>query len=417
MSFQDLDANDINFKQSTMVQLIDVTQEDISGSVTRRKYQVFVTGGIGPGVTSSLFQTVYDQAFSLQTANPIFDLTVGLYSGSSVVTNASTGEDANGKLLFSSNSLMMREKVDVYKQFSQVLLGDQDQIFHTPPNSSESTAQIKNALFLNFKRLFSRDKLTPETFALNMYLSGAACQPNEDGLEDVGQSNLNRTSTSGSTILTDLAAASNNIKSAYAGQVGALRFASDTSIYAGLIFYDAGVVCLDLDRVTSGSQRMSGTIAAMQTAASIDGASIPAGTTVMGTPAAGNRKAKLIPDFLVSGSMDDLCNHFASTRFQSGSALSAMTFQNLTKINSTLITVRATAADFNYSSNPTFINPVNSRIRVIQTGQEANQRSFTMPTTIGLYGADNRLLAVAKLSRPIEKNDEKDITFTVRLDF
>ena len=56
-----LSQNDIQTAQSFLTQLVDVIQEDVSGSTTRRKYQVFVTGGIGPGVTSSLFQTVYDQ--------------------------------------------------------------------------------------------------------------------------------------------------------------------------------------------------------------------------------------------------------------------------------------------------------------------------------------------------------------------
>ena len=65
--------------ESYLNQVIDVIQEDISGSATRRKYQTFVTGGIGPGVTSSLYQTVYDQDFTLQTANPIADMTVGLF--------------------------------------------------------------------------------------------------------------------------------------------------------------------------------------------------------------------------------------------------------------------------------------------------------------------------------------------------
>ena len=68
--------------KSFLNQLVDVIQEDISGSSTRKTYQVFVTGGIGPGITSSLFQTVYDQDFSLQTANPVFDITVGIFSGS-----------------------------------------------------------------------------------------------------------------------------------------------------------------------------------------------------------------------------------------------------------------------------------------------------------------------------------------------
>ena len=46
-----------------------------------------------------------------------------------------------------------------------------------------------------------------------------------------------------------------------------------------------------------------------------------------------------------------------------------------------------------------------------------DQRTFTYITTVGLYDSANNLLAVAKLSRPIEKNDEKDLTLRVRLDF
>jgi hypothetical protein len=34
-----------------------------------------------------------------------------------------------------------------------------------------------------------------------------------------------------------------------------------------------------------------------------------------------------------------------------------------------------------------------------------------------MYDANDNLLAVAKMSRPIEKNDEKDLTVRVRLDF
>ena len=77
---------DIRTARSFLNQLIDVIQEDISGSTTRKKYQVFVTGGVGPGVTSSLFQTIFDQDFSLQTANAVFDMTVGLFSSGTTVT-------------------------------------------------------------------------------------------------------------------------------------------------------------------------------------------------------------------------------------------------------------------------------------------------------------------------------------------
>ena len=72
--------------------------------------------------------------------------------------------------------------------------------------------------------------------------------------------------------------------------------------------------------------------------------------------------------------------------------------------------------EFNYSTNPTFTN-ASGRIRVVDQGQEDTQRSFTFPTTVGLHDEFGNLLAVAKLSRPIEKNDERDVTFRVRLDF
>ena len=93
-----------------------------------------------------------------------------------------------------------------------------------------------------------------------------------------------------------------------------------------------------------------------------------------------------------------------------------MTFQNDTKINSTLYFCRATADEFNFSTNPSYTN-TEGRIRVIDSGQEDIEKSFSFVTTVGLYDANEELLAVAKLSRPVEKNDEKDLTFRVRLDF
>jgi hypothetical protein len=38
-------------------------------------------------------------------------------------------------------------------------------------------------------------------------------------------------------------------------------------------------------------------------------------------------------------------------------------------------------------------------------------------TTVALHNTKGETMAVAKLSRPVEKNEEKDITFRVRLDF
>ena len=408
-SFKRISAEDIKVTRSVLNQLVDVIQEDVSGSSTRRAYQVFVTGGVGPGVTSSLFQTVYDQDFTLQTSNPMLDMTVGLWYSGSTVQNAKTGEDTTGKLLFPSQSLMMREKIDIYRQYAATLLGDADQAFYAPfainsDPTSVSTNRIDEALFLSYKRLFSRDGIKRETYAVRLYRSGT---------DATAASNVDLTSTGSAGIFTDIGASTNQQRT-FGGSVGTLKDASDTTQNVGLIFYDAGTVVLDASKVFVSDQQMSGTIDAMATATTIDGASIAAGKTVMGS-SAGNTSATLIPDFFVSGSVDDLVDHFASTRFQSGT-LTAMTFQNQTNINSTLVFCRASADEFNYSNNPTFTNDA-GRIRVIDSGQEDVQRTFTMPTTVGLHDEFGNLLAVAKLSRPIEKNDEKDITFRIRLDF
>ena len=425
--------------RSVLNQLVDVIQEDISGSATRKSYQQFVTGGVGPGITSSLYQTVFDQDFTLQTANPVLDMTVGLYISGSTVNGAKTGTDSNDKLLFSSQSVMMREKVDIYRQFASSLLGNPDAAFATPFGSSNATDQVDNALFISFKRLFSRDKIKRETFAIKVY-------PQVNGQENVaggtgaggagnsatvlastaGTPNIMSTATGSSKIYTDFGSSANRIRT-FGGEVGNIVDSSDSSKHVGLIFYDAGIVALNIGGVgTTPATRnrafqpddfLSGSISAMVGTTSTDQADIGLGKQLIGKPigVGAVHTGSLVPDLLVSASIDNIIDHFAMTRFSSGS-LTATTFQNNTNINSNLIFCRATADEFNYSSNPTYTDAQN-RIVVIEDGQEGVQRSFTYITTVGLYDTENNLLAVAKLSRPIEKNDEKDLTIRVRLDF
>ena len=403
-TFKELTAADIKTSRSFLNQLVDVISEDISGSTTRRKYQVFVTGGVGPGITSSLFQTVYDQDFSLQTANPVFDLTVGLYHTGSTVNSASSGEDSFGKKLFPSQTVMMREKVNVYKQYAQLLLGNATSQFVSPFGSSDSTNGMDTAMFMSFKRLFARDAIKRETFAMKFFQSASAAN---DGVQT--PFNLAVTSESGSAIFTDLGSSTNKLVTV-GGNVGNIVDASNTARNVGLLFYDRGIAVLDLAKVTSGSQRMSGSIDAMNDNTTY----IAAGKTIIGHTAE-QTNAKFIPSFVASASIDNICDHICSTRFGSGSNTS-LTFQNITNINSTLIFCRASADEFNYSSNPTFVDS-DSDIVVIDEGQEETQRTFSFVTTVGLFDSNDNLLAVAKLSRPVEKNDEKDVTFRVRLDF
>lgn len=423
-------ASDKKTTRSFLNQLIDVLQEDISSSVSRRKYQVFVTGGIGPGVTSSLFQTVYDQDFTLQTANPVFDITFGLSpvdavksdgstNSDGIAGSTSTAQDVTGKYLYPSSSLMMREKTDIYGQFAQTLLGSRTSMFKLPVDASltttTTTTDIDAALFIAFKRLFARDQIKRETFAMRFYQSASFVSrtgPNDEppALDSDGVPNLYVTSTSGSAIFTDIGSSDSRYFEV-GGQYGYLVNASNTSNAVGLIYYDSGMVVLDAEKIVSGSQFVSGTISAMHPLGRI---------TLGGTGTETARKAKVVPDLLTSGSIDDIVDHFCYSRFGSG-ALTAMTFQNVTNINSSLIFCRALPDDFNYSSNPTYVETsgdYQGRLTIYDPAvPEDTQEPFTYITTIGLYDNAGGLLAVAKLSRPVEKNPGRDLTFRVRLDF
>lgn len=382
-TFKEFISSDIKNSKSFLAQLVDIVQEDISGSATRKRTVVYVTGGLGPGVSSSLFQTVYDQDFTLQTANPVFDMTFGLHVSSSVVSGASPTVDSNGKYTFPSQSLMMREKMTMYRQFAGSLLGDAESQFSFTSGSTTST--INEALFLGFKRLFHRDQIKRETFAIKLYQTASSNQ-------------INLTAT-GEVVFSDLSSSVNKELS-FGGQVSAIVNSANPSQQVGMLYLDRGIAVLDMAQVfcaqNTASTYLSGTLDAISTG----------GTT----PFTGS-----FNQFLTSASMDDVIDHIATTRF-SGSSETGITFQNITNINSSIFFCRLGADEANYSSNPTYVDS-DGRIVVIDEGQEETQRSFTFITSVGLYDALDNLLAVAKVSRPLLKDDERDLVLKVRLDF
>ena len=82
-------------------------------------------------------------------------------------------------------------------------------------------------------------------------------------------------------------------------------------------------------------------------------------------------------------------------------------------ISSTHYFVRAKNQYYNYSTNPSFYSASNGT--VIYSDFATNPKVFI--TTIGLYNNNNELLAVGKLSQPVQKGFDKEALFKVRLDF
>lgn len=82
-------------------------------------------------------------------------------------------------------------------------------------------------------------------------------------------------------------------------------------------------------------------------------------------------------------------------------------------ITSDFVFVRARNSEFNFSVNPSFIS--GSTGEVIFPYFINNPQVY--PTTVGLYNDANELLAVAKLSRPLQKNFTKEALVRIKLDF
>lgn len=82
-------------------------------------------------------------------------------------------------------------------------------------------------------------------------------------------------------------------------------------------------------------------------------------------------------------------------------------------VSSTHYFLRLNNKEFNYSNNPSFATGSNGAL----TNEDFERDPRVFVTTVGLYNDSNELLAVAKLSRPLEKSFSKEALLRVRLDF
>lgn len=92
--------------------------------------------------------------------------------------------------------------------------------------------------------------------------------------------------------------------------------------------------------------------------------------------------------------------------------ITSFTLDTQENISSQYYFVRAKNGEFNYSTNPSFID---ANGNLVFTSMIDNPRTYI--TTVGLYNAQNELLAVAKLSQPIPKDFTKEALIKVKLDY
>jgi len=336
--FENLKTSDVVSTRTLLHESIPLTGTIVSGTYSDNNIKNYTHGQ---------FQSVYDYPYLSSSANHIFDITMGYDEGSPLSGNAGATQES--------------KKINMYNQFSQVLLG------YTGSTNAvrkfeldltlDNSGLMNESLFLNFSRLITKDQIKKGTFSITLG-TGSYAAPFA----------LRKTLTDAS------ASATGGTLNTLGGDYGVL-YSSD-NVARGVIFYESGIVALS----TSSFDVMTDFLSASTGTSSISQA-------------------------FVSSSMNSVAD---SLRHR----LQNVSFNNTTEINSTIYFCRVPANKYNHSGNPTYLSASTIRVKSVNTDQP-----IAYITTVGLYSSDNELLAVAKLSEPLRKDPTNELTLRVRLDY
>ena len=333
---------------------------DITSTRTLLHEAIPLTGTIASGTYSDANIKTYSHGMF----ESVYDYPY-LSSSANHIFDITTGYASNSALSGAA-SVQNSKKLNVYSQMAQVLVGydatGSIQSFDKDGDIASGGDKINEALFVNFSRLLSKDEMKKGSFTMNVHTAGTPAA-----------------NTTTLTIADHNAATSYKVNSP-AGEYGILytgsaAHATGSQVGVGLVYYQAGVVVLT-GSVFAASQMGPGVITGSGFSA------VATGSTI-----------------------DSMANCFRNR-------LDNISFNNTVELNSTVYFCRASHNEFNYSSNPTYLSQ--SQIRVKNSTTD-NPVSYV--TTVGLYSSDNELLAVAKLSEPLKKDPNTELTLRVRLDF
>ena len=366
--------------------------------------------------THGMFTGVHDYPYLSSSANHIFDLTFGSWAG--------------GTYPSSSLEKQADEKINIYNQMAQVLVGHDASgsirpFDHLGQFKSSDGQKMQSAIFIPFSRLLVKDEIEAGTF--EMFIGTASYHKPFDISATAGTlADLIRLSDSGSSVYSNSPAGEYGIL--YSASVGE---ALTDQKAVGLIYYQAGIAVLELSSSHARHSSIAGwgkDLAKKNILSS--STDIDAGYKILQTVPHNRRSSEFVSrsanytigglghsstahqdywdwsESAVSASIDEIADAFRRRVY-------SLSFRNTTELNSTVYFCRANHNEFNYSSNPTYIDS-NSKVRV---KNKSTDQPISYITTVGLYSSDGALMATAKLSKPIKKSINNDFTIRVRLDY
>ena len=383
-TFKSLLGDDIVNTRTMLHEAIPITGTISSGTYGLHNIKTFSHG---------MFESVYDYPYLSSSANHIFDITFGYSSAASSSTNVQNSK-----------------KVNVYNQMAQVLMGydvsgnirkfDSDGTL----DETDGAGTMDYCFFMNFSRLLVKDEVKKNTFRLQLYNSGT--------LSSMGGWNSNQSSSAPSYVGTtdgitigDYNSA-NEFRTSPAGDYGLIFTASSTTGYpagasVGLLFYQAGVLVLTSSLFGGATPTSSGS-------GPDTGSPRAQGRVEFGPPTFAVQSEATTGSITIAQTGSTIENLADGLRHR----LIDIDFNNTIELNSAVYFCRVNHNEFNYSSNPTFVTGSKLRVK-----NNVNDLPVTYITSIGLYSPDNELLAIAKLSEPIRKDPNTELTLRVRLDY
>ena len=267
----------------------------------------------------------------------------------------------------------------IYSQYRLLLLNPGDTQFTFKDGTSSDSIYA-----LNFNRARLKDKLDPGNWQITLaQLSGSTVANNSHTGSNVRINSGSGVTPAYVTLIDDSGdlynlgtAGTGNVYNIVSGTLADGIHSPASPKYYGLVYPNLGIVILN-DVMLNASASFN---------------------TVTGSNVAGDNAWKLFTS--ISGGMAANANY-------------AMQARNIETITSTHYFVRVKNGEYNFSNNPTYT-----------TGSvgEFSQATFigdpkTYLTTIGMYNDRQELLAVAKLSQPIQKSFSIETLIKVKLDF
>ena len=403
-TYKSFSNNDVVSTKTLLNEAIPLTGTVVSGTYMEGTSEVNIKN-----YAHGMFQSVYDYPYLSSSANHIFDITCG-YSPRSQLSSSANTQNA--------------KKINVYNQMAKVLVGhDATGSIRDFDEDGDLTggAKIEEAFFLNFARLLTKDEIKKGSFSLELGI-----QPDVSGafnrrikLTDYNAQNDYRVNSPAGDYAVLYAATS------YDG-FGSSHFLhgedTATSVKAGLLYYQAGVAVLTASLFASitgshivgttfnGNGLLSGPIYGGNTSASAGGDAMlmPIFDSDIGPYAASSSAGMAevyVADSLKEREISSSCDALRTRIYN-------VSFNNTTELNSTIYFCRVNHNEFNYSSNPTYVNGSKIRVKNVTTDSPV-----AYITGVGLYSSTNELMAVAKLSEPLKKDPTNELTLRVRLDY